>query len=206
MEFNLPKETFVNKFIPKNKFFEKANVSNKIKIEFQENLKKITWKYKLSEDTINTKKTQNVSEIQIFEIELKEKIIPKKVLKIIDSSIQYNILYIFTFEDDFSYGITLKRESGKEYYFSEWNEEKKFNFSDINLENIYQNIIKEFIVNTEKENKKFEEIIKTDKRFKELEKEIQILKNKIKNEKQFNKKIIFNEKLNILKKEFENLN
>ena len=54
---------------------------------------KIIWKYKLSKDTINILGTNNVEEIQIFEIELKSKIIPKNILQIIDKAIPYPILY-----------------------------------------------------------------------------------------------------------------
>ena len=33
MDFNLPKQAYVNKFIPKNKFFLKASVNSKLKQE-----------------------------------------------------------------------------------------------------------------------------------------------------------------------------
>ena len=40
------------------------NISNSIKEEFIDKLSKIYWKYKISEDTINISKTENVEEIE----------------------------------------------------------------------------------------------------------------------------------------------
>ena len=80
--FKLPRAAFVNKFIPKNKFYEKAVLSTKLQKEFVDIIQKITWKYKLAESTIGITKTDKVIEIQIFEIELKEQVIPKNIMKI----------------------------------------------------------------------------------------------------------------------------
>jgi len=103
MNFNLPKNTLVDKFIPKNKFFSKTILNSKIKDDFTNQIKKITWKYKLSPETISVNKTSKVEEIQIFEIELKNKTTPNNILQVIDRLIPYPILYIFTYENDFKY-------------------------------------------------------------------------------------------------------
>ncbi len=205
MNFNLPSGAFVNKFIAKNKFFGKTIFNTRLKNEFIDKIQKITWKYKLAEETIGINKTEKVEEIQIFEIELKKQTIPKNILKIIDKTIPYPILYVFIYKDDFAYGISLKDESVQNYYFSDWNESKEFNFTGINLENIYQNIIKEFIVSTETKDKKFHDIIGIDDSIKMLEKEIQTLQNKVRKEKQFNRKVELNKTLLEKKKELNNL-
>lgn len=195
MDLALPNQAIVNKFIPKNKFFSKAILNTKLKDDFTSEIQKITWKYKLSEDTLWIIKTSKVEEIQIFELELKQQSIPQSVLKVIDKLIPYPILYIFTFDWNIAYGITLKDDSNKKYYFSEWNENIVFDFNWINLERVYENIIKCFIKKTEIENKDFNDIIETDKQIQQLEKDIWALKNKIKTEKQFNKKVALNNEL-----------
>jgi hypothetical protein len=193
---NLPKNALVNKKIPKNKFYEKLVVSNKLKNDFIKKIEKIEWTYKLSEDKINISKTKNVKEIQIFTIYLKEKEIPKNILQIIDKGVPYPILYIFKYKDNFAYGISLKKEKRVEdYYFSKWNEVIEFNFNGLNLESVYENIIRKFISRNQV-GKNFSEIIEKEKEIKELQKEIQILENKIKNTAQFNKKLEFNKELN----------
>ena len=95
--FNLPKSAIVNKFIAKSKFYEKAALSTRLQNEFINKIQRITWKYKLAESTVGISKTEAVTEIQIFEIELKEQSIPKNVLKVIDKAIPYQILYVFHF-------------------------------------------------------------------------------------------------------------
>lgn len=205
MILELPKNCLVDKFIPKTKFTSQALINTKLKDEFTSEIKKITWKYKLSETTLMTKATKKVQEIQVFEIELKNKEIPKNVLKLIDKLVPYSILYYFKYENDFAFWITLKDELSKDYYFSDWNEELKFNFHAINLEIVLENIIKQFIKRVDTANDNFQYIIEKDKQIDILQKEIQALKNKIKQEKQFNKKVELNNILNKKNKELDKI-
>ncbi len=64
----LPKECRVNRHLPKNKFYEKLTISSKLKNEFVEKIEKITWLYKISQDTCNINKTNEIIEKQIFVI------------------------------------------------------------------------------------------------------------------------------------------
>jgi hypothetical protein len=195
-ELKLPKEAFVNKFVAKTKFYEKANLNSKIQKEFVDKIQKITWKYKLAESTIGIAKTEAVTEIQVFEIELKERLIPKNVLKIIDKSIPYQILYRFVFEENVAYGITLKENTSVEnYYFSDWNAELSFDFIGIDLENVYQKLVRAFIRDEAKDKGNFSVIIDVDNQIKTLEVEITALERKIRKEKQFNRKVETNKVL-----------
>lgn len=205
MDFLLPKQAYVHKFIPKNKFFEKAAINTKLKKEFTEKIQKIVWEYKLAEGTIGVPPTENIEEIQIFEIQLKERNIPKNVLKVIDKSIPYPILYVFTHEGHVAYGITLKGDDGERYYFSPWGEQRPFIFTGINLERVYQGIVTSFIKEVGDERKDFKTIIAIDKNKEVLEKDISALKNKIKNERQFNKKVELNKILQEKKKGLESI-
>lgn len=205
MDLNLPQNALVDKFIAKTKFYEKVSLSSKLQNEFINKIQRITWKYKLSEATIGVNKTDNVTEIQIFTIELKEQIIPKNVLKVIDKAIPYQILYQFVYQDNIAYGITLKGSilktiAGKEtssqnYYFSGWNEDINFDFTGINLEKIYQKLIKEFIGKEANKQSDFETVIEVDNTIKSLEHDIKTLANKIKKETQFNRKVELNKLL-----------
>ena len=205
MNIDLPKSTLLNKFIKKNIFFKNSVVNSKLKAEFTDKIQKITWKYKISEETLWINKTDKIQEIEIFEINLKEKIIPKNVLKVIDKSIPYPILYIFIYEDDYSYWITLKWEKIWNYYFSDWNENIEFEFNWIDIERVFEDIIKKFLKNIDTDDKKFDEIIETDNARIFLEKDIEKLKNKIKKEKQFNKKVELNKLLLEQKSKLEQL-
>jgi hypothetical protein len=192
----LPKESFVNKFIPKNIFFKKAAVNSKLKQEFADSIAKITWNYKLSPETIHISKTDTVEEIEVFTLELKQQEIPKNILRIIDKSIPYPILYIFVYNDQNAYGISLKVNTEQRYYFSSWNKKMNFAFMGNDLEQVYQKIVTQFIdINTDE--KDFETIIAIDKKRTVLQREIDSLKNKINNEKQFNKQVSLNKELQV---------
>lgn len=206
MDFNLPENSFVNKFVAKSKFYNRASLSAKLQNEFINKIQKITWKYKLAEETIGISKTDNVTEIQIFEIELKQQVIPKNILKVIDKTIPYQILYVFIYKDDFAYGITLKENNIiQSYYFSDWNQEINFDFNGLDLEKVYQKLVKAFITNEAKNKNIFADIISTDNTIKNLVNDIAALENKIRKEKQFNRKVDLNKSLLSKKKQLKTI-
>lgn len=196
---NLPDRCKVNKFIPKKTFYEKIGVSTSIKDDFINNIDKITWLYKLSEDTLGISKSQDVEEIQIFEIILKEKVLPKNIIKIISKAIPYKILFVLKYDKDYCYSIKVDN-----IYFTEWNEDIEFNINGLTLETIYENIVKSIIKENNNTNT-FDDIIENKSKVDELTKKIEQLTNKVNNEKQFNKKVELNLELQRLKKEKEEL-
>ena len=195
--FDLPKKCFVNKFIPKKVFYEKVGVSSKVKDEFVNLVDRITWLYKLSEDIIGITKTEEIEEIQIFQIDVKEKRIPLEVIKTITKGVQYKILFIIKFQNEYCYAIKVE-----DIYNSEWNDNIDFDFNAINLKILYENIVKK-IMKEDTNEKAFSKIIEDNAQKLELEKKINKLQQKIKLEKQFNRKVELNRELNLLIKEME---
>lgn len=191
----LPKACVVDKFIPKKTFYEKVNIPNSIKEEFIDKLSKIYWKYKIAEDTINIPKTENVEEIEVFELELKEKYNCKGIIRIITKNIPYPILFYIKYESDFQYAI----KYNDEIFFSEWNDKISFTFSGLNIGGIYDNLVKTItkidisIQNLNDEIQKKNEILY-------IENEIKKLENKIRSEKQFNIKVEYNKEIAKLEK------
>lgn len=196
----LPKACVVDKFVPKKTFYEKVNIPNSIREEFIDKLSKIYWKYKIAEDTINISKTENVEEIEIFELELKEKYNCKNIIKVITKNIPYPILFYIRYENDFQYAI----KYNEEIYFSEWNNELTFSFNGLNIKIVYDNIVK-IITNIDKSANDLEKEISRQNNIINLEKEISKLEGKIRSEKQFNIKVQYNEQIAELKKKIEEL-
>lgn len=197
MSFTLPKSTVVDTFLPKKVFEAKTANGKKV---FKD-VARITLKHKLSPNTINIDKTSKVPEILIFEILLSKKEIPKNAIKSIDELISLPILYKFVHEEHFCFGISLLEE--RRYFYSSWDEVKEFSFSDMNLEKVYQNIVKSFLhVNTVHD---FKESLELDKRVQKLSKEIQALENKIKNETQFKKQLELSRILKPLQNELQTI-
>lgn len=195
----LPNSCYVNKPLPKKLFYEKVGVSSGVKDEFVNLVDKMIWLYKLSPDTIGITKTEKIIEIQIFQINVKEKKIPFSVIKTITKGVQYKILFIIKYNDEYCYSIKVD-----DIYYSDWNENIKFDFNAINLEIVYENIVKT-IIKEQESSKKFDEIIDNKNVLSNLDKRINQLRQKVKNEKQFNKKTELNIELNKLLKEMEDL-
>ena len=196
----LPSSCVVDKFIPKKTFYEKVNISNSVKDEFVEKLSKIYWRYKLSEDTINISKTDNVEEIEIFELELKEKYNTKNIIKVITKNIPYPILFYITYNNEFQYAIRYEDD----IFYTEWNNEEEFDFSAFNLEILYENIIRTITSIDISKNNLDAEIKKQNDIYK-LEEEIRKLESRIRSEKQFNIKVQYNEEIIKIKKMIEEL-
>ena len=196
----LPKECIVDKFIPKKIFYEKVSLSSNLKQEFVDKIDKIYWKYKISEDTLNISKTENVEEIEIFELTLKEKVNCQNIIKVITKNIPYIILFEICYKDEVQYAI----KHNDDIYFTNWNEKIEFNFNGIDLNAVYENIIRS-VTNISEQSNNIDEELEKGKKLKEVQKEIERLENKMKSEKQFNKKVELNKNILELKKQKEEL-
>lgn len=192
--FDLPNSTRVERIIPKTKFYERMQISNAVRDEFTSIVGRITWLHKISTETMNTSATDSVEELQVFLIELKTQDIPVKALNVIDKAIPYPILYVIKSGDDTCYMIQHKLENKRRYYKTEWNELPELSFTGANLEAVYQRIITGFIAIDDDiaEDKSFEEIVISNTQREQLQKEISALENKIRNERQFSKKVELN--------------
>ena len=195
--FNLPKSCEVNRFIPKKTFYEKIGVSAAIKDEFVNLVDKIVWKYKLSEDTLGINKTEKIEEIQIFEMNLKEKKLPKNIIKVITKAIPYKILFVIHYNEDICYSI-----KADDSYFTKWNEKVDISFTGLSLETIYENIVKSIIKETETK-KDFDTLLEDKSRETELSKKLEQLRSKLRQEKQFNKKVELNQQIKEIERELE---
>ncbi len=196
----LPKECIVDKFIPKKIFYEKVSLSTNLKQEFVDKLDKIYWKYKISEDTLNISKTENVEEIEIFELTLKEKVNCQNIIKVITKNIPYIILFEICYNDEVQYAI----KYNDDIYFTNWNEKINFNFNGIDLNVVYENIIRS-VTNISEQNNNINVELEKSKKLKEIQRKIERLEGKIKTEKQFNKKVELNKNILELKKQKEEL-
>lgn len=196
-KFNLPNTTIVNRFLPKKIFEEKIKNGKKI----FENINRITLIHKLSSKSINTSETKSIKEILIIEIQVKKKVIPKEAVKNISKLINSPILYKIVYEDEFCFAI-FSLDFSKQF-FSSWNEKKEFNFSDINLEKIYENIIKSFL-NLKDIKLNFTELLKKEQEIKTLKEQIQALENKIKKQTVFKKQLELSRILKPLEIKLEN--
>jgi len=210
----LPEKTLYNRKIPKNKFYEKIKANSKLKDKFTRQIDSIVWKHKLSKQTMNIEPTEEIQEIQIFEIYLKQKELSKELLENIDRAIPYPILFVLKYNDEAKLTIAYKQRNKNDenkfvidsYYESEWTSIENLSIdisSGLNLQTLYENIIKSLISVEAEKNDSIQEIIEYQKNVDQLKYEISKLESKMRNEKQFNKKVKLNMELQNKKKELE---
>ena len=140
---------------------------------------------------MNISKTENVEEIEIFKLTLKEKVNCQNIIKVITRNIPYIILFEIYYNDEVQYAI----KHNDDIYFTNWNEKINFNFNGIDLNVVYENIIRS-VTNISEQSNNIDTELEKDKKLKEVQKEIERLESKMKAEKQFNKKVELNKKIN----------
>ena len=202
-----PKSTEFNKKIPKQKFYEKADINPALKRVFVEQISAIIWMNKLAESTINLRCGESVTEIEVFEIALQCRELDTSVLKAISRAIPYHILFLLEFEGKYQAHIGFKDSMD---YSTEWLDEAELplKITGLTLDSVYENFVRQ--IAGSRLNKIFEDeslsvSIERSRKREELEKKIAALKNKIRKEKQFNRQVEMNGELKKLREELEEL-
>lgn len=208
--FGFPQTTEFNKRIPKQKFYENMDVSPALKRVFVEQIKLIHWRNKLAASTTNIAPGEKVTEIEVIEIKLAQPQLDEAVLRQIDREIPYHILFILIFDGKMQAWTGYKEaaESGSKafrvnrYYHTEWMmpDEWKLRIEGLNMDAVWDNfVIQVGGVDLEQGNS-LDEQIQLDERKAKLQREIEKLEKKARNEKQPNKKFQLAEQVKELKK------
>jgi hypothetical protein len=79
--------------VPKNKFYKHANLSPAARELFVDEVQRITWAYKLADETIHLRGNVAVPEIQVFSIDAKDEEVSDAVLAVIDKAIPFPIIF-----------------------------------------------------------------------------------------------------------------
>ncbi len=198
---DFPKNTLFNKKIPKQKFYEKLGVANKLEQQFVKEIDSIFWKNKLSPETINISVGINVMEIEIFEVFLKEQTISKNILEVIDREIPYHLVFILRYMDLgqiwISYKEGSKSREGKfkvdSLYKTEWlkYDDLTLTLDGLNLDKVYENFMLQ-VADGKLQLEQGADIKDAVTKAKEQDKlgaYIMSLETKIKNEKQYNQQV-----------------
>lgn len=210
-----PISTVFDKKIPKGKFYENLRVSAALRRIFIEQIQSILWKHKLATSTLNIAAGETVTEIQVFEVELKQQQLDTKALQQIDKEIPYHILFLLTCEGNVQAWMSYKEAAGdafrvNRYYHTAWmpKHELHFTVNGLNMDTLYESLVRQIVeMQGEVWNSEIgvaENVARATEREK-LKKQIAALENKIRKEKQLNRQMELNAELKKLKKELENL-
>ena len=213
-----PKTTEFNKRIPKQKFYENIQVTPALKRCFVEQIKVIYWKNKIAVTTVNLAEGKDVTELEVFEIQLNGLELDEAVLKQIDREIPYHILFILKFEDKCKAVIGYKEVSASgntafkvnRYYQTDWmpEEELLLKIEGLSLDSVYENFVRQIAGDTltqSEAGESLKESVQRDEEILALKKQIDKLQAKIRKEKQLNVQIQLNTEMKALKRKLEGL-
>lgn len=214
----LPKSTEYNRRIPKQKFYEKIDISPSIKKLFIEQIKTIYWRNKIAVSTINLAAGTDITEIEIFEIRLNCLEFDINLLRQIDKGIPYHILFIIEYKEKYQAWIGFKEidpSSNKvlkvnSYYHTDWlnEDELPLKIDGLDIDEVYENFVRQ-IAGDKLYIKRTEESLKQSVERQEqkyaLQKQLKALKVKICKEKQLNKQISMNDIVKKINKKLEDL-
>lgn len=214
--YRLPQRALFNRRIPKNKFYEHLAADTKLKNLFIEQVENIIWKYKLAKETINLEPTPEVQEIQVFEIHLKQKTLATEILENIDRAIPYPILYVLIYQEEGKLVIAYKQRSQidedrfvvKSYYESFWQPVSEIVVdlpSGLNLNAVYEGYVRRLLPVQASKDEALEVTVERHLEIEKLKREIDRLEKKIRNEKQFNRKVEYNLELQRKRRELKQL-
>ena len=150
---NLPKSTEFDKKIPKQKFYDKIEISPEVKRALVEQIKEIRWVNKLSPDTLNLQPGTKVTELEVFLIHLKEQELDERVLRQIDRELPYHLLFLLEYENQYKAVIGYKEaaEAGtaafkvNRYYATEWGSEAELRLElcGLDIDAVYENYVRQ---------------------------------------------------------------
>mgnify|MGYP001124842143 FL=1 len=214
----LPKSTEFNKRIPKQKFYDNLTVSPALKRSFVDQIRIIYWANKIAPSTVNLAEGKNVTEIEVFHIRLNQKTLDENVLKQIDREIPYHILFVLEYDGKYKAVIGYKEAAGSgkaafkvdRYYQTEWMPEDKLpvHLDELNIDTVYENFVRQIagdVLQAATSQESLKESVARDDRRDALQKQINKLQAKIRNEKQLNRQMEMNAELKRMKKELEEM-
>ena len=213
---DFPKSTLFNKRIPKQKFYDKLSVTGNLEKQFVKEIDTIYWKNKLSPETINISAGINVTEIEVFEITLKEQGISKSAIEAIDREISYHIVFVLRYKDLGQIWISFKENSksreGKfkidTYYKTDWSkyDELFLKIEGLNLDKIYESFMLQVADGKLQieDGLDIKDAVSKAKEQEKLNAYIKKLETKIKNEKQYNHQVKLMGDLRKAKEKFDN--
>lgn len=209
--FEWPTNAAVGTKIPKERFYAQGTVSAAIKEKFVSEIAKITWTHKLSVDTVNVPGLDDLVEIDVFRIDTKDGVLSDSVLTSIDKTIPRPLIFEITrptAELGSGNGVIRMTAAHKQlstvgpklsnYFSTNWMPLAQVRIelpTAINLQVLYAALLDPLLpVEIHADDSTFE-VARRLEMIRLLDREIAMLKRKLRAENQFNKKVEINRRL-----------
>jgi len=196
-----PKSTLLDRSIPKQKFYLNLKASSSLERLFIDEVKSIRWMYKLAPDTFNIREGETVKEIEVLELSLKGSTISQEIVEAIDREIPYHLVFVMRYLETGQIWISYKQDSKKKagtfkverYYTTDWipYDDLTLPFDGLTMDRLYESFLLQVAGDRlqREAGDDIQEAVEKDIQREKLERRIQKLENKIRNERQFNRQV-----------------
>lgn len=176
----LPKSTELSQALPKTRIFAKFELRSTQKERFDEDISRITIVNEISQRKVPALHPgKEVQSIYVLEIQLKRKDYDPKNIQLLSKLIPQNMLFLLRFEDLVQLAIYHTK-----LLMSDWGAEPKIVISGLDMDAVWENIVKTVgTIEVEEGNTLVEQIAIDDDRAK-LKRQIEQLEEKARKEKQ----------------------
>jgi hypothetical protein len=183
--------------VPKTKFYEHGNVRTALREKFVDDIHRITWAYKLADDTIRLRGTNAVPEIQVFTVETKGADVSEDVLTAIDRSVHFPIIFEVASTERVRMAGAQKTLDGKTpriatYFTSDWqpaDAPRRPLPTALDLPSLYEALLASLLPVPTRVGETVSEATARLDRARKLQREIAALERKLRTEPQLNRKV-----------------
>lgn len=210
--FSFPPQTAFGKPIPKSRIYTHAAPSRRVKELFVSQLSEIIWAHKLSPETLHIPASQDVPEIQIFDLHLKTATLDDDVLHTIDKAVPYPVIHRLHSEKGTVISAAFKRPS--EADSSQWVVGSRFTSAftkprqiesplpaAIHLGHLYAALLAPLLPLPSRAGESLASQVARCEAYLRLRRQIDQLTSRLHREKQFNRKVEINQQIKPLQAE-----
>lgn len=184
---NLPEITELHKPLPKTQIYKKFQFSNSQQTKFDADISRIDIVNEVSLRTIpSIQQGKKINSIYVLSVTLKTKDYDSKNIEKISKIIPQNLVFALQYEEEIQLAVFCEK-----IFTTDWIHETKakLELKGLNFDEVWENIIRQIEGGEWDSNLSLSENIELKEKKEKLQKEIDVLKKKMKNEKQFNRQI-----------------
>lgn len=202
---NFPASTQINRFIPKETFADKLDLTPRLKESLKDDIKKFTIINELSPRSVNIEKGEAVTGIFVMEVLLKERNIDFKIIEAVAKQNKNKILFMLRHEQTARFAIFHSK-----LYCSEWSDTDglKCDIIGLNLDEVWENLVEQIAVvldapGSPASDMSIDERLNRQEERLKLQKQSERLEKQARNERQPKKKFELVGKVNEIKRKME---
>ena len=210
-----PQSTIVNRVVPKTMFYKFMEVNPRMKSRFVNDVVNITWLYKLSASTLNVTDTEEMKEIEVFVVNLKQPDCPTDLFTFIDTNMPHHIVFVLAHDDNAMLLINYKdwvdgthtKFKITQAFASPWvpMADLELTVQGQSLPRIYDNFVAQVSGIGEHKAGALEEIVELKAKIAKAESELESLLKKMRREPQLDRQLAINKQVKAKRQELSEL-